>query len=361
MSLVCLIVANNQTHSVFTKNPYVEVEMKISIHHIALFIASAALAGFAQAEPVTVDSLAAGQVGKMYFKSVDRKTTAGQITRGKFQLTDTISGDLILPEGNGPFPVMVIAHGSGGVTKRDYVWGELFKAKGIASFVVDTYKERGILDTVADQSQLTYPASTADHLVALKLLATHPKLDAQRIGIIGFSRGGQVSVGTAFETWRKPVAGDLKFVVHLPFYGGCSWVTDHWDGSPIHHFIGDADDYVQPVSTCEAQTRFFKKAGIKHSLNVFAGGRHGFDNLEATKDFYLARAQGFNKCSFIWNVESQVYYSPAQSDQPLSASGVAAEQERCMSRGTTIGPNRKATDDARAKVLQILDETLLKQ
>lgn len=320
------------------------------------------LFGTAWAEVPTVNSLASGQVGKVYFKSVDRKTTAVQLINGKFQLTDTVSGDLILPDsGNGPFPVMVIAHGSGGVVKRDYVWAEFFKAQGIAAFIIDTYQPRGIHDTVADQSQLTYPASTADHLMALKLLATHPKVDATRIGIIGFSRGGQVSVGTAFELWRKRVAGNLKFAVHLPFYGGCSWIAEQWDGSPIHTFFGDSDDYAQPVSTCQAQTRFLDKAGIKHSLNVFAGARHGFDNLEPTKDYYLGRAQTFNKCSYIWNVETQVFYSPAPSDMAHSAAGLGVEAEKCTSHGTTLGPNRKATEEAKAKVTQILAETLLKR
>jgi dienelactone hydrolase len=320
------------------------------------------LIGNSWAETPTVDSLSSGQVGKVYFKSVDRKTTAGQLSNGKFQLTDTVSGDLILPEsGNAPFPVMVIAHGSGGVVKRDYVWAEFFKTQGIASFIIDTYQPRGIRDTIADQSQLTYPASTADHLMALKLLATHPKVDPARIGIIGFSRGGVVSVGTAFNTWRKHIANDLKFAVHLPFYGGCAWIAEQWDGSPIHNFIGDSDDYIQPVATCQAQTRFLEKAGITHSLNIFANARHGFDNLEPTKDFYLARAQTFNKCSYIWNIETQVFYTPAQSESAKSTSGLGAEAEKCASHGTTVGPNRKATEEAKTKVAQILSDTLLKR
>lgn len=334
--------------------------MKIRADLVTVILAGASSAGVVHAEPQTIESFADGQIGKVYFKSVDRKTTSGQLSNGRFKLTDTISGDLILPDGTGTFPTMVIAHGSGGVVKREYVWAEFFKSKGIASFVVDTYQERGILDTVRDQSQLTYPASAADHLVALKLLATHPRLDSTRIGIIGFSRGGQASVGTAFDAWRRAIAGNLKFAVHLPFYGGCSWVADNWDGSPIHTFIGDNDDYAQPVSTCEAQKRFLEKSGVSNSLTVFPGARHGFDNLEQ-KEFYAPRAQTFSKCSYIWNVERGVFYSPAQSDEPKPAAGLTAEYESCLTHGTTIGPNQKATDEAKAKVAQFLKETILKK
>lgn len=335
--------------------------MTIRFPQIVVALIAASFTNVGQAEQTKIESLAAGQVGKIYFHSVDRKTTAAQITKGKFQLTDTISGDLILPEGNGPFPVMVIAHGSGGVVKREYTWADFFKSKGIASFIVDTYKDRGIVDTIADQGQLTFVGSAADHLVALKLLATHPKLDPMRIGIIGFSRGGIVSVGTAFDVWRKRLAGNLKFAVHLPFYGGCNWIADQWDGSPIHQFIGDDDDYVQPVSTCEAQVRFLDKAGIKHSLNVFPGARHGFDNLAVTKDIYHARAVSGNKCSYIWNVESELLYLPAQSAEAISAANLAAVNAKCFTHGTTSGPNSKAAEEAQSKVAQILEETILRR
>ena len=335
--------------------------MKNSTHQLLTVLFGAWLIhGIASADTF-VESLAAGQTGKVYFKSVDRKTTAPQLNSGKFQITDTISGEIILPDGVGPFPMMVIAHGSGGITKNNYDWAEFFKARGVGAFVVDSFKERGIGETATDQSQMTYPASAADALVALKLLATHPKVDPSRIGIIGFSRGGQASVGTAFDVWRGHVAGTLKYAVHIPVYGGCSWIADHWDGSPIHFIVGGSDDYNQPVATCEAQTRFLDKAGMKHSLTVYADARHGFDALDRTKDVYAARAQTFNKCSYIWNVERQVIYAPAQSDQTQPPSALPEIISRCWTKGSTIGPNIKATHDAHARVAQILDETILKR
>lgn len=329
--------------------------------NLILFSAIFVMASTALAETPIVTNLADGRNGKFLFKSVDRKTTGVQLASGRFQTTDTISGNLILPEGSGPFPAMVIAHGSGGITPRDYAWADYFRAKGIASLIVDSYKERGIVDTVADQSQLTYIGSVADQLLALKLLTTHPQIDANRIGIIGFSRGGSASVGTAFEKLRDAVAGNARFALHLPFYGGCSWIADHLTGAPIHQFIGDSDDYGQPVSVCEAQLKKLQTAGVPSSLNVFKGARHGFDNLSVTKDYYLGRAAAFNKCSYLWNVESHTVASPANSPEWRPDRELAKIAKECTSYGTTLGPNMKATSDAKAIIDKILTETILAQ
>jgi dienelactone hydrolase len=309
-----------------------------------------------------VESLAAGQIGTVAFKSVERTTTSTELSTGRIFYKDTISGDLILPEGVGPFPVMVIAHGSGGVNKRDYDWARWFKERGVGSFIVDSFKERGIKNTVNDQSQVTYAASAADNLVALKFLATHPKVDANRIGIIGFSRGGQSALATAFESWRRNiVSSNIKFAVHIPFYGGCSWVSDKWDGSPIHMVAGGADDYNQPVATCEAQSKLLDKAGVKHTLTVYEGARHGFDNSHSPEVIHMDRGQGFSRCSTILNVDAKVFYSPANSDRTRPVSDLTGVIASCMTLGVTAGFNGDAAEKSRALVGQILADTLLRK
>lgn len=312
------------------------------------------------ADAPLIQDLGDGRTGTFSFKSIDRKTGPYILTSGKHQFTDMAIGNLILPDGTGPFPAMVIAHGSGGTNKRDYDWAEYFRAKGIASLIVDSYKERGIGDTLTDQGQLTYIASTGDQLVALKILATHPQIDAKRIGIIGFSRGGAAALGTAFEKWRARLAGDARFAIHLSLYGGCGWMADTWTGAPLYQFIGDSDDLNQPVSVCEAQFKKMQAAGVPTSLYVFKGARHGFDNFTVTKDYYLGRAVAFNKCSYIWNVESLTVASPADSAIPKPGNEIGNVIKDCISHGPTLGPNYKATSDAKAIIDKILADTLLK-
>src|SRR5262249_56151877 len=89
----------------------------------------------------------------------------------------------------------------------------------------------------------------ADALVALRLLATHPKLDRQRIGIMGFSKGGQVALYTALEPFRRAVITDpTRFAAHAPLYPACnSWqVSDQVTGAPMLILLRRRDTYTPP-------------------------------------------------------------------------------------------------------------------
>src|SRR5262249_33232293 len=145
----------------------------------------------AAAQPVS--TLSDGRSGKIQFESITPPTFTALVRRGESPKV-AITGELSLPKGSEKVPAMVISPGSGGVSDaREGRWAERFTDMGVAGFVVDSFNPRGIKDTGSDQSQLSPAANVADALAALKLLATHPRIDPQRIGVIGFSRGGQVA------------------------------------------------------------------------------------------------------------------------------------------------------------------------
>ena len=90
---------------------------------------------------------------------------------------------------------MVVAHGSAGVSDaREMRWAKDLVAMGMAAFVVDSFTPRNVRQTATDQGRLSTAANVADALAALRLIATHPRIDPDRIGIIGFSKGGQVAL-----------------------------------------------------------------------------------------------------------------------------------------------------------------------
>jgi dienelactone hydrolase len=194
------------------------------------------LAGTATAADPPVQDLADGRTGKIYFESL---TPTGFIQLARRQATQktVIFGSLHIPKkATGPVPAMVIAHGSAGVADRESWWADHLDDVGVAAFIVDSFTPRNIRDTATDQTQLSTAANVADAFAALKLLATHPKIDKQRIGVIGFSKGGQVALWTEFEAYRRAVVEDqTKFAAHVPLYPACNdWqVTDHITGGPI--------------------------------------------------------------------------------------------------------------------------------
>ena len=66
----------------------------------------------------------------------------------------TISGILKVAQGSGHLPLVILVHGSGGIEENAVVWEKLFASLGISTFEIDSFTGRGIVSTVADQSQL---------------------------------------------------------------------------------------------------------------------------------------------------------------------------------------------------------------
>jgi hypothetical protein len=69
--------------------------------------------------------------------------------------------------------------------------------------VLDSFRLRGIQETVTNQGRISSHAMIGDAYTALRLLAGHPAIDPQPIGIMGFSKGGVVSLNSAFEVYRR--------------------------------------------------------------------------------------------------------------------------------------------------------------
>ena len=102
----------------------------------------------------------------------------------------SLGGYLVMPEGEGPFPAVVWAPGHGGgydvtmwlpdaakLVKNGYA-GLLLDEPGTLAFNYDAADEgRGIIDYVIQTSR------------GLDLLATMPKVDARRVGFVGWSMG----------------------------------------------------------------------------------------------------------------------------------------------------------------------------
>jgi dienelactone hydrolase len=234
--------------------------------------------GFAET-PAPVESLADGRAGKIYFTSL---TPKNPIELAKRQSTTkvVVDGTLSFPaEVKGPVPAMVVAHGSGGILPSYALWTDALNRAGIATFVVDSWGGRGITSTRYDQSQVSNAANVADAFFALRLLATHPRIDAKRIGVMGFSRGGFVALNTTLEPLRRAVIdGELHFAAHVPFYPDCNlrWTAAERDGSPILMLLGQRDDWT-PAAPCLAEAELLKARGVDIRTVVFPYAFHGFD------------------------------------------------------------------------------------
>ena len=127
-------------------------------------------------------------MGSQSFGSQEADVEEIKFRSGKFRVV----GDLRMPEGDGPHPAIIMVHGSGEATRDGRVpftpMIEIFLRNGHAVFSWDkpgSGKSTGHLE-----HELTHRAAIlAD---GNKVLAEHPNIDPDRIGLWGLSQAGWV-------------------------------------------------------------------------------------------------------------------------------------------------------------------------
>lgn len=183
-----------------------------------------------------------------------------------------LSGQLVLPDRlEGKAPAMIIAHASGGLDRRNERWASYLRAQGIATFQIDYFGPRGVTPTSTFQ-----PLPAHDAYDALRLLATHPKIDATRIGIIGFSRGANIALITANADTGD--TGGHRFAAHVALYPSCNMarVGKGGSGAPVLVLVGSRDDLAS-VTDCEWLVKIGHAEGRDVALKVYEGAYHGWD------------------------------------------------------------------------------------
>jgi len=276
-----------------------------------------------------------------------------------------IFGYLSMPTvaAGGKLPVVVIAHGSGGVEPKDReFWAPYFNRLGFAALVVDSFTPRGVARTVEDQTLVSRAANTVDAFYALKALAADPRFDANKIGIIGFSRGGNAANETATKTFKTNVLGDsatLQYAFHIPMYLGCQDGRYRKDGSydktgaPMLFLIGSKDDYTpaeQCVGLIEAlQAEYPNMIDYK----VYEGANHSFDS-----DYGIRRsARGVTSrdCPALEIDLNDWSKRLVSTGEKLSAAKSQELYKTCVSRGVTYGAQgTKYRDMAARDILAFL-------
>ena len=187
----------------------------------------------------------------------------------------------------GKVPVLVIMHGSAGVEPWAYdLWAARLNPAGAAVFVVDSFKPRGVESTSSNQfdNRVSIAAQTADALNALRVLATHPQIDANRIYVIGMSRGGNPAFYSAWPMYQRPVnTNGAKFAGHIPMYPGMCNIRYRADAdakatAPVFFALPDRDkeDY-QDVAVCERYANELAAAGNAVISKEYKGAYHAWD------------------------------------------------------------------------------------
>jgi carboxymethylenebutenolidase len=182
-------------------------------------------------------------------------------------------GYLVLPDGNGPHPGIVIIHEAYGLNDHIKDVTRRLGDEGYAALAVDLFTGRNRAVCMARYMTGMLLGSVNRYGVddlksALTLLAKMKEVDAQRLGAVGFCMGGGFAIAWACTDSR------LKAIA--PFYGV--------NPRPL-----DVTSRLCPVVGSYPEQDFTARAGralddaltlydIKHDIKIYPAARHSFFN-----------------------------------------------------------------------------------
>ena len=222
-----------------------------------------------------------------------------------------IPATLIRPDGDGPFPAIVIMHDCSGLGPRSsgapVRWSKNLVQQGYVVLIPDSFTPRGFPDGVciipgSETTSASGYARAADAYGALAALRALPFVDGKRVGVMGNSHGGWTVLATmSADAQGDGALAEAKrngFAAALALYPGCApryggWSTARAQGSrfgpavafngtyrplaPLMILIGEKDDWT-PAEPCRRLVESSRAAGYPADTRIYPGAHHSFDS-----------------------------------------------------------------------------------
>jgi len=296
------------------------------------------------------------QTARQEFYSLQSVTLsdADFLTGKKDGTSVALAGALRFPRlGPEKLPAVVLLHGSGGLGGSGNIideWSRELNEIGVATFAVDSFSGRGIVETVTDQTRLGRLNMIIDAYRALSLLSKHSQIDAARIAVMGFSRGAQSSLYSSLTRFQKMHGPEgLEFAAHIGLYAPCgtTYRGDDTVVKPIRLLHGTADDYV-PIGPCRAYVDRLSKAGRDIRLVEYPDAHHVFDAPAFKEPRKISGAATTRRCQMAEGDNGVVLNQ--ETKQPFRY------DDACVEKGPTVAYQEAAGTQARAYVRGFLKE-----
>jgi carboxymethylenebutenolidase len=169
------------------------------------------------------------------------------------------------------FPAVIGLHGSAGGHATMADPAALLAAQGFAVYVVHYFDRTGTTGVADKQTAVrNFPAWGKTVWDSISYVAGRPEVDAERIGLLGFSLGAYLALSVA--------AVDSRVKAVVEFFGGmpremklfirrlCPTLILHGDGDPT-----------VPVSEAYHLQQLLEKKATPYEMQIYPGAGHGFN------------------------------------------------------------------------------------
>jgi len=180
--------------------------------------------------------------------------------------------DAYVPNSNKQLPAVLALYGSGGGVSGMNEPAAMLAAQGFAVFMLH-YFDRTDTTQVTDKQTIFrhFPVWGKTVWDAISSVEQHPQVDADRIGLLGFSLGAYLALSVA--------AVDSRVKAVVEFFGGLPKEMRFFMRRlcPVLILHGEADPIV-PVEEAYELEGLLKKKDVPHEIKIYPGAGHTFDS-----------------------------------------------------------------------------------
>lgn len=189
-----------------------------------------------------------------------------------------LTGELLRPNGDGPFPAVIMLHGCSGLEtykKHLGIWAQRLMRWGYVSLIVDSFSPRGESNICADDriGLISPPQRAQDAHDAKSYLSELTFVNRNQISVMGWSHGGWTVLHAIDEGTYIKNRGD-PFRLAIAFYPYCSFPLRGLN-APLLILGAELDDWTPP------QMCYFRmpsgKTTPEITLKVYPQAYHSFD------------------------------------------------------------------------------------
>lgn len=204
----------------------------------------------------------------------------------------SMSNGIFRPQGQGPYPAVVLAHTCGGLQPHITDRTKELLAAGYLVLVLDSYGPRGHTAFCQPRGVMA-PRVYKDAFDALRHLAKMKEVDAQRIYLVGFSLGSFVASSVASPEVARLVGSEPRFRASVGWYGSCAFdVSPHPKWQLLHRdtdrpvlLLLAGKDTETPIAECFPLMEQMKSEGKPVAWHVYADATHAWDKSDSQRGY----------------------------------------------------------------------------